>query len=176
MRWLVFILLPFNLLAQDSYNNCEDVALQTYQVDYDADKVYYWSLSNGDAVLVADNTIIVQWPDSAGEYTISVHTTRFGCEGDTSSYQVFITECPYSTLFFPSSFTPNMDGINETYFIGGKSANNIEHITIYNRWGNKVYEADGNIPWTGDQCAIGVYAVSVFVNNNKFTRKVTLIR
>ena len=176
MRWLVFILLPFNLLAQDSYNNCETVAPQTYQVDYDADKLYFWSVSNGDAISVADNTIIVQWPDSAGEYTISVHTTRFGCEGDTSSYQVIISECPYATLFFPSSFTPNKDGINETYFIGGRSADNIEHIAIYNRWGNKVYEVDGNIPWTGDKYATGVYVVSVFVNNNRFTRKVTLIR
>ena len=49
-------------------------------------------------------------------------------------------------------------------------------MSIYNRWGNRVFEADGNTPWTGDDCAAGVYVVSVFVNNNRFTRKVTLIR
>ena len=177
MRWWVLILLlPVSLLAQETYDNCANIEPQTYQVAYEINKEYFWLLSNGDAISTVDNTIVVQWPDSAGEYTISVYTTRFGCDGDTSHYQVVITECAYATLFFPSSFTPNKDGINETYFIGGKSADIIEHISIYNRWGNRVFEADGNIPWTGEGYATGVYVVSVFVNNNRFTRKVTLIR
>jgi hypothetical protein len=176
MRWWVLILLPFHLLAQETYNDCEILQPQSYQVDYEADKIYYWSITRGDIISALDNTIIVQWPDSAGDYLITVFTTRFGCDGDTSDYQVVINPCPYATLFFPSSFTPNKDGINETYFVGGKSADNIEYITIYNRWGNRIFEADGNIPWTGDECAAGVYVVSVFVNNNRFTRKVTLIR
>jgi hypothetical protein len=152
------------------------IAPQTYQVEYDVDKSYFWSLSNGDAISVVDNTIIVQWPDSAGEYTISVHTMRFGCEGDTSHYQVVITECAYPTLFFPTSFTPNGDERNEVYYIGGKSAENIEHMSIYNRWGDVVYEVDGNIPWDGSNCAIGLYVVNVFVNNNRFIRPVMLVR
>ena len=176
MRWWVLILLPLNLLAQDTYNDCENIQPQSYQVDYETDKIYYWSISHGDIISALDNTIIVQWPDSAGDYLITVFTTRFGCDGDTSDYQVVINPCSYATLFFPSSFTPNKDGINETYFVGGKSADNIEHISIYNRWGNRIFEADGNIPWTGDGCATGIYVVSVFVNNNMFTRKVTLIR
>ena len=174
--WVLLLLLPVHLLAQETYNDCEVIQPLSYQVDYDADKNYYWSISNGDVISTFDNTITVQWPDTAGEYFISVYTIRFGCEGDTSRYQMVIDPCPYATLFFPSSFTPNKDGINETYFIGGKSADNIEHMSIYNRWGNKVFEADGNIPWTGVKCAAGVYVVSVFVNNNRFTRKVTLIR
>ena len=176
MRWWVFILLPFHLLAQETYNDCALVDPQSYQVNFDIDKVYYWSISNGEVLNSFNNTITVQWPDSAGEYFISVYTTRFGCAGDTSRYQLVIEPCTYATLFFPSSFTPNKDGINETYFIGGKSADNIEHMSIYNRWGNRVFEADGNTPWTGDDYAAGVYVVSVFVNNNRFTRKVTLIR
>ena len=43
MRWLVFILLPLNLLAQDSYDNCEEIALQTYQVEgYWASDQFFW--------------------------------------------------------------------------------------------------------------------------------------
>ena len=160
MRWWVCIILPFHLLAQDTYDDCATLSPQTYQVSYDANKEYYWSISNGQVVSILDNTITVQWPDTVGEYLISVYTTRFGCEGDTSSYQVVIDPCPYATLFFPSSFTPNKDGVNETYFVGGKSADNIEYITIYNRWGNIIFEADGNIPWTGNNCAAGVYVVS----------------
>ena len=106
MRWWVLILLPLHLLAQETYNDCAIIQPQSYQVDYEADKIYYWSISHGDIISASSNTITVQWPDSAGDYLISVYTTRFGCDGDTSEYQVSISPCPYATLFFPSSFTP----------------------------------------------------------------------
>jgi len=38
MRWWVLILLPFHLLAQETYNDCEIIQPQSYQVDYEADK------------------------------------------------------------------------------------------------------------------------------------------
>jgi len=176
MRWWVLILLPFHLLAQETYNDCESIQPQSYQVDYDADKNYYWSISNGDVISTFNNTITVQWPDSAGEYFISVYTMRFGCEGDTSQYQVVIDPCPYTTLFFPNSFTPNGDGINEQYSVGGKSVDDIEYIAIYNRWGQRVFEATSNIPWDGNDSPIGVYTINVFIKNNRFIRPITLVR
>ena len=97
MKWWVFILLPFHILAQETYNDCVPIEPQSYQVNYDADKNYYWSISSGEIVSTFDNTITIQWPDTAGEYFISVYTTRFGCEGDTSHYQVVIDPCPYPT-------------------------------------------------------------------------------
>ena len=176
MRWWVLILLPFHLLAQETYNDCEGMQPQSYQVDYDADKNYYWSISNGDVISTFNNTITVQWPDSAGEYFISVYTMRFGCEGDTSRYQVVIDPCPYATLFFPNSFTPNGDGINEQYSVGGKSVDDIEYIAIYNRWGQRIFEANSNIPWDGNGSPIGVYTINVFIKNNRFIRPITLVR
>ena len=176
MKWWVLILLPFHLLAQETYNDCENMQPQSYQVDYDADKNYYWSISNGDVISTFNNTITVQWPDSAGEYFISVYTMRFGCEGDTSRYQVVIDPCPYATLFFPNSFTPNGDGINEQYSVGGRSVDDIEYIAIYNRWGQRIFEANSNIPWDGNGSPIGIYTINVFIKNNRFVRPITLVR
>ena len=176
MRWWVYILLPFHLLAQETYNDCVTIEPQSYQVPYDADKEYFWSITNGEVISTFDNTITVQWPDSAGEYLISVYTTRFGCEGDTSYYQVSINSCPYATLFFPNSFTPNGDGINEQYNVGGKSVDDIEYIAIYNRWGQRVFEAYSNIPWDGNGSPIGVYTINVFIKNNRYIRPITLVR
>ena len=176
MKWWVLLILPFHLLAQESYFNCEDIAPQDYQVSYDVNKVYYWNISDGEIISNNSNSITVKWPDSIGTYIIAVYTTRFGCEGDTSYHEVLIEECPYLHLFFPNSFTPNGDNHNEVYQIGGRSADEIEHITIYNRWGEKVFEADGNIPWDGKNSPIGLYAISVFVNNNRYVRSITLIR
>ena len=176
MRWWVYILLPFHLLAQETYNDCVTIEPQSYQVPYDADKEYFWSITNGEVISTFDNTITVQWPDSAGEYLISVYTTRFGCEGDTSYYQVSINSCPYATLFFPNSFTPNGDGINEQYNVGGKSVDDIEYIAIYNRWGQRIFEAYSNIPWDGTGSPIGVYTINVFIKNNRYIRPITLVR
>ena len=49
MKWWVFILLPFQLFAQETYTNCGDIVPQNYQVSYDVDKVYYWDISEGAA-------------------------------------------------------------------------------------------------------------------------------
>ena len=88
MKWWVFILLPFHLLAQETYTNCGDIIPQNYQVSYDADKIYYWDISDGEVIYNQGNSITVQWPDSIGTYIISVYTTRFGCEGDTSHLEL----------------------------------------------------------------------------------------
>ena len=55
MKWWVFILLPFQLLAQETYTNCGDLVPQNYQVSYDADKVYYWDISGGTITYSNDN-------------------------------------------------------------------------------------------------------------------------
>jgi hypothetical protein len=168
--------LPFHLLAQETYDNCLDIPPQTYQVAYDANKEYYWQTSGGNVLTSNDNILTVQWPDSLGTYIISVSTIRFGCIGDTSHLEVVIKECDYIQLFFPNSFTPNGDNHNEVYQIKGKAVDLIEYIAIYNRWGERIFEADSNKPRDGKDCPLGLYTINVFVNNNMYVRGITLIR
>ncbi len=53
-------------------------------------------------------------------------------------------------LFFPELFTPNGDGVNDYYVITGIEKYPDNHFEVYNRWGNKVYEADGYFnEWDG---------------------------
>ena len=182
MKWWVFILLPFHLLAQETYNNCVDIPVQSYQVEYDVNKEYHWYISgpgtNGLYAPVTSNGNIlsVYWPDSIGTYIISVYTTRFGCEGDTSYYEVVIEDCPYLQLFIPNSFTPNGDNHNETFYIHGTDKEEIKSFTIYNRWGEIVYKTNDNSPWNGKNCQTGVYSYSVRTHNQHFTGTVHLVR
>ena len=174
--WVFILLLPFNLLAQEVYDNCLDIQQKTYQVDYSVNKQYYWWISAGDIIISNDNTLVVQWPDSIGTYTISVSTTSFGCFGDTSYHMVTIEDCDYIQLYFPSSFTPNEDNHNEVYQIKGKGSDKIRYISIYNRWGGRIFEADGNLPWDGKNCQAGLYTINVFLNNKGFVRSILLVR
>ena len=177
MKWWVFILLlPFYSSAQETYNDCVKIPPQTYKVNFDANKEYYWWVSNGSIIVDNGNSITIQWPDSIGTYTISVSTTRFNCIGDTSYREIFIEACPNIQLFIPNSFTPNKDSYNNTFFIKGRSADNIRYLAIYNRWGTRIFEANSNTLWDGENCPSGVYAIVVLVGDKRFVKFITLIR
>ena len=182
MKWWVLLILPFHLLAQETYDNCVDIPVQNYQVKYDADKEYHWHIlgpgTNGFSAPVNTNgnTLSVYWTDSIGTYIIAVYTTRFGCEGDTSYHEVIIEECPYLQIFVPNAFTPNGDNHNETFYVHGADGDEINSLIIFNRWGEKIYETSSNVPWDGKGSPIGVYTYSIRTHNQHYTGKVSLIK
>jgi gliding motility-associated-like protein len=92
---------------------------------------------------------------SAGLYWVIV--TLDGCSAGDS---ILIGECA-SPLWFPNVFTPNGDGLNETFHPVGQGIVTF-NVLIYDRWGRKVYESDAPEPgWDGSvngkPCAEGVY-------------------
>lgn len=80
----------------------------------------------------------------------------------------------------PNVFTPNEDGLNDTWRIEIKGATNL-HYTIYNRWGNIEYTSpdlpnatvllwDGHTP-TGEKVSDGVYYYVVNYTDKKGERQ-----
>ena len=54
-------------------------------------------------------------------------------------------------IYFPSAFTPNNDGKNDVFKILGGTNLNSYRLTIYNRYGNKIFESNDYAKgWTGD--------------------------
>ncbi|MEI6019522.1 MAG: gliding motility-associated C-terminal domain-containing protein, partial [Bacteroidota bacterium] len=54
------------------------------------------------------------------------------------------------TLFIPEGFSPNGDGINDVFVINGLPNNSDNTITVFNRWGNRVYfHSNYNNLWDG---------------------------
>ena len=107
---------------------------------------YHWS--DGSSL----SNMIVHNP---GTYSVTVFN---GLCSATDA--VFIDECS-SEIWVPNVFTPNGDGINESFF---PVCTNIDKITlyIYNRWGNQLYEGSGtSAKWDGkykgELCPDGVY-------------------
>ena len=174
MKWWVLLLLPFQLLAQDTYDICEDL-VKTYEVEYSSEKQYYWSITGGSIISQQDNVLMVEWPITVGQYKISAWTTNYSCIGDTSEYYVNITDCPNS-IYLPSAFTPNVDGKNEVYEIKGVLADKIKYMAIYDRWGKKIIESNNNILWTGENYPSGIYSIIVLVENKKYVKNITLIK
>lgn len=96
-----------------------------------------------------------------GDYFVMVRDFR-GCDGSDGTR--VIRRCDVA-LYFPSAFTPNQDGLNDTYSPTGYSITEY-HISIYNRWGQCVFKSDEvGRDWDGTFQGIpapeGVYAFHV---------------
>jgi gliding motility-associated-like protein len=106
-----------------------------------ADRVlpnYFWNTG-----VITDSLVV----NSEGLYWL---TTRYFC-GDIQSNTVAVEQCPKDSLiniYFPNSFTPNNDGLNDVFM---PYYTNIIPISfkIYNVWGNLIYQSDTDLFWDG---------------------------
>ena len=56
---------------------------------------------------------------------------------------------PAMSIYVPNTFTPNGDGINDTFGIAGEAIKDFT-IQVYNRWGEMIFEsANPNQRWDG---------------------------
>ncbi len=135
---------------------------------------YFWALENGSSSNLPNPTFSF---DAMGEHNVSFeYTTMNGC---VDSNITVITVASVN-LLVPNVFTPNGDGANDTFIItikppeednpgraGGTGSGNYQpindyyisnEIVIFNRWGNKVFEAtDYNNDWDGSNLPDGTY-------------------
>lgn len=106
-------------------------------------------------------------PRKPTTYSLKV-TSTWGC---VASDTMFVDlKCTDSRVFIPNAFTPDRNGLNETFSVRGKGAW-VRKMVIYDRWGKMVYEAsnlqlnDSRAGWNatcnGQPCPTGTYAYVV---------------
>jgi gliding motility-associated-like protein len=97
---------------------------------------YVWNGQNGTNSYQADRP-------QAIALTI---TDQNGCE---VTRNITITdECPDASI--PNAFSPNGDGVNDTWGIRGFENNSAEVVSVFNRYGTKLFESKGyRNPWNG---------------------------
>jgi len=101
---------------------------------------YAWSPVND--LSCADCLDPTATPATTTTYTITV-TNAGGCKAtDDVTLNV---RCDKSQVFIPNTFTPNGDGVNDRFYASGKGVTIIKRFSVYNRWGQLVYNAN-NIP------------------------------
>jgi gliding motility-associated-like protein len=101
---------------------------------------WLWTFGNaGDSSSTLQNPVFDY--GVAGSYNASlVVTSNNGCS-DTVSHLVVID--PEFILYVPNAFSPNDDGVNETFFPKGIGVDTDEYqMWIYDRWGNMIFTTD----------------------------------
>jgi gliding motility-associated-like protein len=114
----------------------------------------------------------VSSPTANISYTVRYTDTNSGCfvDGD-----VAITVNPVKGVaYIPTAFSPNNDGMNDLFRVGGSNIKDI-YLTVYNRWGEKVFEEKSALPaWDGTfkgvRQPLGAYVYYATVTFNDNTR------
>ncbi|MCB9164198.1 MAG: gliding motility-associated C-terminal domain-containing protein [Flavobacteriales bacterium] len=100
-------------------------------------------------------------PGLTGSTAAEAASTPANTGGDTELGTVDGEAVPMPKLFMPNTFTPNGDGINDTYSVDGEGYATIL-LRVYAMKSNAlVFTTNSAEPWTGDGCEDGMYMVAV---------------
>ncbi len=131
-------------------------------------KKYVFNYGNGDSIVetatLEPKTAIYQYP---GVATVGLIVYNGACS-DAASLPIIIKKIDTTSIVkLPNVFTPNGDGENDEFMIFVKNPKTVR-LTIFNRWGNPVYEITETTPsWdgiiNGNLAAEGVYFYEYFI-------------
>ncbi len=144
---------------------------------------WLWDFGD-DSTSIIENP--VHWYGDTGIYTVWLWIeTADGCKDSTYN---FVEITPVFTFYVPSAFTPNSDGVNDTFFPKGETIDPNNYVfRVFNRWGQEIFASHTpGEKWNGT-LPTGLYAqedVYVWVaemrdtngEKHKFYGRVTLYR
>jgi gliding motility-associated-like protein len=89
-----------------------------------------------------------------GNYAVSVKDEQ-NC---IVEQRVSLGEPCENAIYLPDAFTPNQDGINDSWTIYFPFTNlKLDELTIFNRWGEIIYHSDSHMLTSGDSLWNGMY-------------------
>lgn len=116
-----------------------------------------WS-SNNSAVVFGNpvnNAIEVSNLPSGSTVSFTLTASQGGCSA-SETFDVVILPINFSqcdttqAIFIPEGFSPNQDGVHDTFFIYNLPPGSRTRLQVFNRWGVKVYESNNYLnDWDG---------------------------
>lgn len=130
--------------ASPMITNIENALVQTTDASAGATS-WFWDFGDGFNSSIAGNQSHTYADTGWFKITLRVNVAP-GCSDSTSK---LIRIKDVYRMYMPSSFTPDQNGINDAYLPRGRAFKTF-HMTIYNRWGMKVFESnDMSKGWDG---------------------------
>ena len=156
-RWAVVSGGP-NLTGQTTYGIVKGNSVQLLTQSNEPISSYRWeppaSLNRTD----------IASPEANPAITTSYQLTAVGVGGciATRSVLVEVTE----PLYIPSAFSPNADGLNDSWIIPNISSFPLAEVSVFSRWGELIFFSKGYAqPWDGtyrqEIVPIGVYTYQI---------------
>ncbi len=114
--------------------------------------VITWAWTPSDYLACTGCAATTSYPYSDISYIVTA-STAFGCHA--SDTVLIKTACSEMNIMIPTAFTPNNDGLNDGFEIGGFGVSRIRSLRIYNRWGEVMMTrkdflpGDANTIWNG---------------------------
>ena len=122
---------------------------------------------------------------SGNNYRMRVISTNLATTGSDNGFDIEISgdSCITHPLEIPNTFTPNGDGINDTWVLKHLDPNPDASIDIFNRYGAGVYKAKGILdPWDGKSNGADLpagtyyYMISPGAGQKTISGQITIIR
>lgn len=133
----------------------EDPATSTASLDAGTFSTFEWRLVPDETILATTQTYDITVP---GRYEVTI-SNGLTCIKD---FVEVVEDCT-PRIFAPTAFTPNGDGLNDSFAIFNNPFVSDFNIFIYNRWGELVFTANNlDFRWDGlfrgELAPIGTYA------------------
>ena len=133
-----------------------------FTTNYEHGNYFKWDFGDGDSIQGYEDDYIYENENTTHKYEMPYHMyqdtgwfnvsvelkARSGC---SANYSLPIYVQPSWQFIAPNAFTPNGDGINETFIpLGYGWQFDQYNFTIWNRWGEMLFQSSSeNEPWDG---------------------------
>ena len=138
----------------------------------------HWIFGDGDSTDIVNP---IHTYTGLGEYIVFlIVTSPEGCK-DTTYSSIHVNDI--TTIYFPTGFSPDPDGINDTFSTEGHSVYDGNYsLSVYDRWGELIFTTtDINERWNGtvqggstDIVKIGIYPwLCIYKDTNGISHEIT---
>ena len=176
---------PFINLPSDTVI-CENQQPLVLSINFSQGAQLQWNVLSGAALVTSDQTTTPKLSGlPRGLTQIEVVATNGDCE-DRDTINITVNsadspECRDNEIVVPKGFSPNGDGTADFFIIENLNGRNAQ-LQVFNRWGQKVYEADSyqndwngsankGIVLFGEQLPEGTYYYLINIEGEVETRK-----